>query len=270
MADNKAEKAETTGGSKLPARLGAIAVLKDGMIISWTRGVMTTRRSSETLGNRYFGPFKPEECEVLYVEFKAPNMWSDADAWYAQFPVHPWHLGDAAPRGRTNASSLADGLAGREAEPEYTTRAPERQMRLVKQQAYGECGLAAAATVLGVDLETVREGFPDACRDGVSEEALAAYLTVHGVPALPSLVWPSLRIPAILTVPSLNHPGVLHFVVWDGERILDPTHEALRYPDDRPDHGRAPGSVAPWASAILLWLPRAETSKATSEASKER
>lgn len=124
-------------------------------------------------------------------------------------------------------------------------------MKLVQQRRFGECGAACLAMVLGLDLDHVLREFPD-LTNGICEDDMIQYLGCHGVPALASVAWPSLSISAILTVPSLNHPGVLHFVVWDAasQTVLDPSNEEKRWPNDGPKLGSAP---VQWASALLLW-----------------
>ena len=66
-----------------------------------------------------------------------------------------------------------------------------------------------------------------------------------------SLDWPSFETSAILTVPSLNYSGLLHYIVWDAEaqQYLDPANEPLRYPDDGPVI--AEERTVCWATAIL-------------------
>jgi hypothetical protein len=124
-------------------------------------------------------------------------------------------------------------------------------MKLVRQEKLGECGAACLAMVVGSTLDAAREFLGDASRGTVSTDLIDA-LAKAGVPSIESIKWPSYSIPAILTVPSLNHPGLLHFIVWDGEKYLDPSNEAKRYPDDSPNIN---GHVLPpsWATVILLW-----------------
>jgi hypothetical protein len=126
-------------------------------------------------------------------------------------------------------------------------------MDLVKMKEVGDCGPACLAMVLGKTLEEVVVDFPLRGEQGLTDDDLMRYLAAHGIPALSSMEWPS-RVPAILTVPSLNHPGLLHYIFWDGKQILDPSNGEKRYPDDTPQMVINAGCAAPWATAILLWL----------------
>lgn len=124
-------------------------------------------------------------------------------------------------------------------------------MRLVMQRKLGECGPACVAIVTGCSIDEVMWEMGDVSR-GVTDERLVKCLMEFGVPAIQSLVWPDYSIPAILTVPSLNHSGLSHFIVWDGETYLDPTNGAKTYPKDSPavdDEQLLPQ----WSSLILLW-----------------
>lgn len=129
-------------------------------------------------------------------------------------------------------------------------------MKLVKQRAFGECGAAAIAMVLNCDIADVvveinrglaRNGL-SLQTDGIAETEMVEYLRMKGRDARAVLQRPDSR-PAILTVPSLNHRGLLHFIVWDGERYLDPATGPLLYPDDAPII-RDKKTVC-WASAII-------------------
>lgn len=126
-------------------------------------------------------------------------------------------------------------------------------MTLVPQSTFGECGAACLAMVTGQKLlEVVEELEEGGCRariDGITPDQLLVYLHRHGFPlAREVMAWDSSQ-PAILTVPSLNHLGFLHFLVWDGENYLDPSNGALRYPDDGPVlHGKL---RVFWATAIV-------------------
>ena len=79
------------------------------------------------------------------------------------------------------------------------------------------------------------------------------YLKYYEVPdARESFEWDEKQ-PAILTVPSLNHLGFLHYIIWDGEQYLDPSNGAKRYPADGPAlHGKL---RVFWAHAILWGTP---------------
>lgn len=56
--------------------------------------------------------------------------------------------------------------------------------------------------------------------------------------------------PAILTVPSLNHIGLLHFIVWSGDEYL-PSTGPLMYPGDSPTvAGR---KLAPQVASAIVW-----------------
>jgi hypothetical protein len=124
-------------------------------------------------------------------------------------------------------------------------------MRLVKQTKLGECGPACVATVAGCSLREALDVVGDVSR-GVTDYALVDALAEFGVPSQVSLRWPDKSVPAILTVPSLGVPGLLHFIVWDGKRYLDPANSENIYPDAAPVvNGR---KLEPqWATAILLW-----------------
>jgi hypothetical protein len=129
-------------------------------------------------------------------------------------------------------------------------------MKLVHQIYSGECGLACAATVLGLTLDQViveyRQLYPqlDQYKNGVLDDELVVLLTNHGLSNVRcSLTW-NLE-PAIVTVPSLNYRGLLHYIVWDGTDWLDPAPaELVRYPDDAPEIGGKP--TVCWAS-VITW-----------------
>lgn len=127
-------------------------------------------------------------------------------------------------------------------------------MDLVKQEQVGDCGPACVAMVLGCTLAEAREQLPKHPTGWTTPSDIIECLAQHGVPAIESLVWPNYSVSAILTVPSLNHPGLLHFILWDGEQYLDPTNESKRYPDDVPTV-RDQQLPPQWATVILL-LPK--------------
>jgi hypothetical protein len=127
-------------------------------------------------------------------------------------------------------------------------------VNLVKQEKFGECGLACIAMVLGCSLEEAREKCGDFdWSNGVNSKSIISLLAQNRIAALESLTWPDASIAGILTVPSLNHAGVLHFIVWDGEKYLDPANGEKVYPDDAPVINGI--QVKPqWASVILLFM----------------
>ncbi len=109
-------------------------------------------------------------------------------------------------------------------------------MNLVKQREFGECGIACLAMVTGLDYDTVKEIIDDpaVATYGIRTEQMLVALhqagftnphEIFGVPADEARA-------AILTVPSLNHPGMLHFIVWDGSNYFDPSAGAKEYPQD--------------------------------------
>lgn len=127
--------------------------------------------------------------------------------------------------------------------------------KMVKMKKCGDCGPACLAMVLECTLEEAWEMVRATPTGGVVPEEMVKALVDHGVPAIEASVMPHHTVGAILTVPSLNHPGLLHYIYWNGEEIFDPTNGALRYPDDAPvlDGKR----LSPqWASTILLWPRR--------------
>jgi hypothetical protein len=88
---------------------------------------------------------------------------------------------------------------------------------------------------------------------------MVAILNENGYPAVSSTSIPYdntglIAVPAILTVPSLNIPGLLHYIVWDVSTLqyLDPTYGRLKYPDDAPIvDGK---QIVSWTSGILIWI----------------
>jgi len=133
----------------------------------------------------------------------------------------------------------------------YDRTPKDMKMRLVKQKKVGQCGPACLAMVTGMTLEEVMEEVGDVSY-GLNDAQMVDFLMKHNIPAISSTIWPSAAIPAILTVPSLNHIGLLHYVVWDGERFLDPTMGQKEYPGDAHvlENGR---EIIAWATAILIW-----------------
>ena len=145
-------------------------------------------------------------------------------------------------------------------------------MRLIKQENFGECGLACLAMVLGQSLDEVRSNARAAGRTvekyGLDSADMIHYLKHFGLTEAREVLERDEQ-PAILTVPSLNHLGFLHFVVWDGERYLDPSSGPLTYPDNGPEHpdGES-GPQAFWASAII-WGPQDDEGQVSAKAMRD-
>ena len=131
-------------------------------------------------------------------------------------------------------------------------------MKLIKQRAKGECGPACLAMVLGIELDQAVVESEQAsgvrCTErGCSGVDMIAVLNAHGLrDARESLEWDTIE-PAILTVASLNFPGLLHFIVWDGERFLDSANSGHVYPDNAPSVPGADRYIG-WAS-VVVWSP---------------
>jgi hypothetical protein len=135
-------------------------------------------------------------------------------------------------------------------------------VNLVKMREIGECGPACLATVTGDDLDEIIAWAKSIERSyayltsALNDDDMVNYLRMHGYPdahQVTSVPDP----PAILIVPSLNIPGLLHYVVWDNERvILDPSPGPKLWPDDAPVvNGERVGIQ--WATAIVLGERRA-------------
>jgi hypothetical protein len=131
-------------------------------------------------------------------------------------------------------------------------------VELVRMKNNGECGPACLATVLGISLdEAIAEveaisGNPVRTH-GSGDDEIIAVLDKHGFKAEHGIDWPFVgegRVPAIVTVPSLNVRGLLHYIVWDGEVFLDPACGEFYYPDDAPIVRGYPQVF--WAS-VITW-----------------
>ena len=123
-------------------------------------------------------------------------------------------------------------------------------MNLVRQEKLGECGAACVAMVAGITLGEARSQLPDLPGGVIPQDVITA-LQRHGVESIESMVRPSPSVPAILSVPALNVAGLLHFIVWDGERYLDPGLGDRLYPVDG---AVVRGVLLPpqWVTAILI------------------
>ncbi len=123
-------------------------------------------------------------------------------------------------------------------------------MKLVKQTKLGECGPACIAMVAGVSLKRALEVVGDTS-SGTTDDKMIEVLAQFHIPALLSLTWPSYDISAIASVPSLNHTGLNHYIVWTGSKWLDPGGPKT-YPNDCPIVANV--RLDPqWSGVILLW-----------------
>jgi len=112
-------------------------------------------------------------------------------------------------------------------------------MKLVKQQEFGLCGPACLATILNKDLYDIVQKFTehtgkDPRQTGMTDEEIIDFLLLEGYENVKNEFYlkDSSR-PAICTVASLNHLGLLHYIVWDGKKYLDPG-VGRTYPNDAP------------------------------------
>jgi ABC-type bacteriocin/lantibiotic exporter with double-glycine peptidase domain len=130
-------------------------------------------------------------------------------------------------------------------------------MKLVTQEHKGECGPACIAMVLGLTLdeaieraERLLEGVK--VRDyGMCDDEMVELLKLNGFEhARSSTSWDAAS-NAILTVPSLNYHGLLHYLVYDvQDGYLDPASvdATYHYPEDAPIVGGK--KMVQWAAAI--------------------
>jgi hypothetical protein len=94
--------------------------------------------------------------------------------------------------------------------------------RQVQQRGDGDCGVACFAMFTGESYERCRELLRFKANAGTSEAQMIGALAYHfDVRVSRTDGWAD-AVPGILTVPSLNMPGRLHFVVWTGSEVLDP------------------------------------------------
>lgn len=131
------------------------------------------------------------------------------------------------------------------------------QLRNVMQQHPRSCGIAAVAIVSERSYEEVHAMFPDNA-DGVGSDGLHAMLTACGV-------WYDRRLDAsicageigIVTVPSLNIPGGMHYVVLqvppspDGQPV--PASKIVVYDPNRGREGRKCYGSEPGDQELLSW-----------------
>ena len=131
----------------------------------------------------------------------------------------------------------------------------KNEMELIKQKEFGGCGVACLAMVTGKKYDQILSEIDDIFgrnlqNDGLSDAEIVSYLSEQpGFKSVRSTTTrPDWR-PAILTVPSLNYIGLLHYIVWDGERYLDPAIGSKTWPDDAPVlKGKR---IISWASAVI-------------------
>lgn len=94
----------------------------------------------------------------------------------------------------------------------------------VQQRGDGDCGIACFSMITGESYDFCREKIFKNFKSnqGLTECAMLGALAYHfGVHVALTNGWVD-SMPGICTVPSLNHPGLLHFVIWTGTDVLDP------------------------------------------------
>jgi ABC-type bacteriocin/lantibiotic exporter with double-glycine peptidase domain len=127
-------------------------------------------------------------------------------------------------------------------------------MKTVKQERFGQCGAACLAMVLEEPLSEVVASLEATLNAplheiGVADGEMVEHLRDRGFDrAQVTMEWDGSE-EAILTVPSLNHRGILHYIVWDGSQYLDPSTGPLTYPEDAPVIGGR--KQVCWATAII-------------------
>jgi len=128
-------------------------------------------------------------------------------------------------------------------------------MRLVTQRKFGGCGLACVAMVTGASLDAVEQAALDLgivyAQCGIADHELINLLEIFRKRGVTKLLYRTTWEPCILMVPSLNIPGLLHYIVWDGKQYLDPSPGPLRYPDNAPVIEKV--RVPPQAGYVIVW-----------------
>jgi hypothetical protein len=113
-------------------------------------------------------------------------------------------------------------------------------MELVKQKGFGECAVACISMVTGKDYNLVLDGIATLYKikphlEGINCLQVVGYLQKYSeFKTVREVIYPYYASSAILSVPSLNHVGLLHFIVWDDKRYLDPSLGPKFWPDDAP------------------------------------
>lgn len=111
-------------------------------------------------------------------------------------------------------------------------------MKWVRQEHFGESGMAAVSMVTGQPIDWVRKSTPEliVTTAGLGVDRVVSFLQRSGLEH--ARVSHEVRAgdPAILITASLNYPGLMHYVVWTGEELLDPSGGPKRYPTDFVGH----------------------------------
>jgi len=168
---------------------------------------------------------------------------------------------------RSNAASIACSAvaifkdaqiqASVPAEVAYIQRAVRQSSPpTIKQKKFGQCGPACLAMVLKCELDAVvlnlERGGRDLATTGMTDQEMVEFLQDQDVECYISMERAPDQ-PAILTVPSLNHPGVLHYIYWDGKEYHDPGSGHLVYPKHAPRFGG--DQIVCWSTAIIIGEP---------------
>lgn len=106
-------------------------------------------------------------------------------------------------------------------------------LREVKQRENYDCGIACLSMISGESYEAVKNNLPEHVVTAMPEGGMEV---IHVLKFLWKLkfeakyhiyenggVWVPNNNWWILSVPSLNYKDKYHFIVWDGEKVLDPS-----------------------------------------------
>lgn len=129
-------------------------------------------------------------------------------------------------------------------------------MERVQQQDDFSCGVACVAMVTGRSFEEVAKDH--GVRQGMCAEDMDALLVLYGM-AFERQLYPTLKPGStyIVTVPSLNRVGGLHFIVVRTKEFTDATSLSADILD--PQYGRADNYeeflLTSWAEAVRILNP---------------
>lgn len=144
-------------------------------------------------------------------------------------------------------------------------------MKLVNQRTDWDCGYAVLAIFAGISYEKAMEAVlkrcPDAKGGPIGDRDLMIALRDFGYDPIQCCgSMGMVGVPEILIVASLNFPGVLHYIVLDGNEVLDPqTNREGKKFFKTGDNFSAAGAIVckktfpegrnPVVNAIGSWIP---------------